>query len=63
VEKECIEDLCGKARRRRPLEKSRSRRDNNTEIDLRGQDDVVWTGLVWLRVGSSVAIVETVMNL
>jgi hypothetical protein len=62
-EKECIEDFGGKARR-----------DHYEDLDVGGriilkwilerQDEMVWTGLIWLRIGTSGGpLVNTVMNL
>lgn len=53
---ECIEDFGEETRRKRPLERPSTRRDNNIQMDLRGQDDDVWAVLVWLRVGISVRL-------
>jgi hypothetical protein len=45
--------LVGKPEGKRPFGKPRSRWENNTRMDLREQDANVWTGLIWLRIGSS----------
>jgi hypothetical protein len=42
--------LVGKLKRKRPLGIPRHRWKDNIEMDLK-QDEVVWTGFVWLRVG------------
>jgi hypothetical protein len=43
--------LVGKPQGKKPLGRPRSRYVDNIIIDLR-QDWVVWTGLVWLRIGT-----------
>jgi hypothetical protein len=49
-EVECIQDFGGKARMK---ETTRARhRGDNIKIDLR-EDGAVWTGLIWLRIGTS----------
>jgi hypothetical protein len=47
--------LLGKPEGRRPLGRPRRRWVDNIEMDLReiGWDGVVWTGSIWLRVGTS----------
>jgi hypothetical protein len=45
--------LVGKPRGKRPLGRPRRRLVDNIKMDLRGGDGVVWTGLVWLRIGTS----------
>jgi hypothetical protein len=37
---------------KRPLGRSRRKWVNSVKIDLR-QDGMVWTGLIWLRIGTS----------
>jgi hypothetical protein len=45
----------GKPKRKRPLGTPRRRRVDNIKIDLRetGWDGMVWTGSIWLRLGTS----------
>jgi hypothetical protein len=45
--------LVGKPEGRRPLGRTRRRWVDNIKMDLReiGWDGVVWTGLIWLRIG------------
>jgi hypothetical protein len=38
---------------KRLLGRPRRRWEDNIIIDFRGQDGVVWTGLIWLRIGIS----------
>jgi hypothetical protein len=56
---ECIQDIGGKARRKRPLGRSRHRWLDNIKIDLRGQDGVVRTGLICLRIGTNGGLLWT----
>jgi hypothetical protein len=42
----------GKPEGRRPLGRSKCRSVNNIRMDF-GEDGVVWTGLDWLRIGTS----------
>jgi hypothetical protein len=42
--------LVGKPVGKRPLGRPRRRRVDNINIDLR---EMVWTGLIWLRIGTS----------
>jgi hypothetical protein len=44
--------LVGKPERKRPLGSTRLRWVDNIKINLR-QDGMVWTGLIWLRIGIS----------
>jgi hypothetical protein len=44
--------LVGNPEGRRPLGRPRCSWVDNIEMDL-GEDGVVWTGLVWLRIGTS----------
>jgi hypothetical protein len=44
--------LVGKPERRRPLGRPRRRWVDNITMDLVEAGWVVWTGLVWLRVGT-----------
>jgi hypothetical protein len=46
--------LVGKPEGRRPLGRPRRRWVDNIKMDLReiGWDGVVWTGLIWLRIGT-----------
>jgi hypothetical protein len=43
--------LVEKPEGKRPLGRPRRRRKDNIKLDLRG-DGVVWTGLIWLRIGT-----------
>jgi hypothetical protein len=36
---------------KRPLERPRSRLEDNTELDLHGIEEA-WIGLIWLRIGT-----------
>jgi hypothetical protein len=47
--------LMGKPEGKRPLGRPRCRRVDSIEMDLtqRGWDGMVWTGLIWLRIGTS----------
>jgi hypothetical protein len=46
--------LLGKPEGKGPLERSRRRRVDNIKMYLREREDgVVWTGSMWLRIGSS----------
>jgi hypothetical protein len=44
--------LVGKSERKRPLRRPRLRWLDNIKIDLR-KDGEVWTGSIWLRIGTS----------
>jgi hypothetical protein len=44
--------LVGKPERKKPLRRHRRRWKDNIKIDLR-EDGVVWTGLMWLKIGIS----------
>jgi hypothetical protein len=44
--------LVGKTEGRRPLVRIRRRYVDNIELELRGQNGVVWTGLIWIRLGT-----------
>jgi hypothetical protein len=45
--------LVGKPEGRRPLGRSRRRWEGDIEMELREIGWVVWTGLIWLRIGAS----------
>jgi hypothetical protein len=46
--------LVGKPEGRRPLGRPRRRWVDNIKMDLRErQDGMVWTGSIWLRIGTS----------
>jgi hypothetical protein len=45
--------LLGKVKGKRPLGKPRCRWVDNIKVDLRYEYEVVWTGLIWLRLGTS----------
>jgi hypothetical protein len=45
--------LVGKPERKRPLVRARRTWENNIKMDLRDVGWVVWTGLIWLRIGTS----------
>jgi hypothetical protein len=49
-EAECIQDIGGKSRRKKPLGRPRRRWVNNIKLDLR---DIGWDGMDWLRIGTS----------
>jgi hypothetical protein len=42
----------GKPEGKRPLERPRHRWVDNIRMDLGEVDGVMWTGLVWLRIGT-----------
>jgi hypothetical protein len=44
--------LVGKPERKRPLGRPRRRWVDNIRMDLGEGDGVMWTGLVWLRIGT-----------
>jgi hypothetical protein len=44
--------LVGKPEGKRPLGRPRCRWVDNIRMDLEGWDGVMWTGLVWLRIGT-----------
>jgi hypothetical protein len=44
--------LVGKPEGKRPLGSPRRKCVDNIKMDL-GQDEVVWTGFIWLRLGTS----------
>jgi hypothetical protein len=48
-------ELVGKSDGKRPLGRPRRRWVDNIKMDLReiGWDGMVWTGLIWLRIGTS----------
>jgi hypothetical protein len=43
----------GKPAKKRPLGRPRRRWVDNIKMDVREIDGVVWTGLIWLRTGTS----------
>jgi ribosomal protein S30 len=45
--------VVGKAERKRQLGRPRRRWDGNIKIDLRKKCGRVWTGFIWLRIGTS----------
>jgi hypothetical protein len=46
--------LVGKSEGKRPLGRPRRRWEDNFRMDEREREDgVVWTGLIWLRIGTS----------
>jgi hypothetical protein len=45
--------MVGMPEGKRPLGRLRCKWVNNIKMHLEGQDGVVWTGLVWLRIGTS----------
>jgi hypothetical protein len=45
--------LVGKPEGKRPLGRPRHRWEDNIKMDLSETGGVVWTGLIWLRIGSS----------
>jgi hypothetical protein len=56
--------LVGKSEGRRPLGRLRRRWVDNIRMDLGRWDGVMWTGLVWLRIGTGWrALVNSVLNL
>jgi hypothetical protein len=42
----------GKPEGKRPLGRPRRRLEDNLKIDLKKEDWVVYTGLIWLRIGT-----------
>jgi hypothetical protein len=54
-EEECLKLLVGKLEGRKTLGlgRPRCRRVDNIKIDLGEMVGLVWTGLVWLRIGTS----------
>jgi hypothetical protein len=46
-------DYLGKPEGKRPLGRPRRRCEDNIKMDLKKQDGVVWTGLIWFGIGSS----------
>jgi hypothetical protein len=46
-------DFGGRARRKEPLARTRHRWEDNIEMDFREYDGLVWTGSIWLRIGTS----------
>jgi hypothetical protein len=57
--------LVGKPEGKRPLGRPRRRWVDNIRMDLGEVDRVMWTGLVWLRIGRNRwrALVNSVLNL
>jgi hypothetical protein len=51
-ERNMYRSLVGKPEGKRPLGISRRRWVNNIRMDLVKVDGVMWTGLVWLRIGT-----------
>jgi hypothetical protein len=45
--------LVGKSERKRPLGRQRRRWVDNIKMNLRKVGWVIWTGLIWLRIGTS----------
>jgi hypothetical protein len=54
--------LVGNPEGKRPLGKPRCRWADNIKMDLR-KDEVVWNGLIRLRIGTGRRLVNTVMEL
>jgi hypothetical protein len=52
-DKECIQDIGGKARRKRPLGRPRHRWVTILKWILEREDGMVWTGSIWLRIGTN----------
>jgi hypothetical protein len=44
--------LVGKPERKRPLGRPRRRWEDNIKMDVKREDVVVWTGVIWLRIGT-----------
>jgi hypothetical protein len=44
--------LVGKPERRRPLERTRRRWEDNIKVNLREVGWGAWTGSIWLRIGT-----------
>jgi hypothetical protein len=44
--------LVGKPEGRRPLGRPRHRWEDNIKMDLREMDLGMWTGFIWLRIGT-----------
>jgi hypothetical protein len=53
TERNACRILVGKPEGKRPLRRPRRRWEDNIRIDLRAIDGVVWTVLIWLRIGTS----------
>jgi hypothetical protein len=51
--------LVGKQEGKRPLGRPMREWIYNIKIDLREEDGVVWTGLMWLRIGTSGGLLWT----
>jgi hypothetical protein len=47
-----VQGFGGKARRKRPFERPRSRWDGGIKMDLREVVLGVWSGFTWLRIGT-----------
>jgi hypothetical protein len=45
--------LVGKAERRRQLGRQRRRWEDNIKMDFREVGSKAWTGLIWLKIGTS----------
>jgi hypothetical protein len=45
--------MVGKAERGRPLGRPRSKWEHSVKTDLKGTGEVIWTGFIWLRIGTS----------
>jgi hypothetical protein len=54
VKRSAYRILVGKREGKRPLGRPRHRWEDNIKMDLRERENgVVWTGLMWLRIGTS----------
>jgi hypothetical protein len=51
--------LVGKPEGKRPLGRTRRRSVDNIKIDLREIDGMVWTGSIWLRIGTNGGLLLT----
>jgi hypothetical protein len=48
-----VNECIVKPEEKRPLERPRRRWVGNIKMDLREIDEIVWTGSIWLRIGTS----------
>jgi hypothetical protein len=52
VEKECVKNICGKARRKDPLKNQDVDGWIILKIEFRVINGLVWAGLIWLRIST-----------
>jgi hypothetical protein len=53
AKRNAYELLVGKPEGKRPLGRPRRKWVDNIKIDLREKDEMVYTGSIWLRIGTS----------